>query len=68
MAAISLAWLKNRPGVTSVLIGARNLEQLQANLAALDLEVQADTLAELDDASRPAPMYPGWMVATQSGR
>ncbi len=68
MAAISLAWLKNRPGVTSVLIGARNLEQLKANLAALDLEVRADTLAELDDASRPAAMYPGWMVATQSGR
>ncbi len=68
MPAVALAWLKDRPGVTSVLIGARSLDQLKANLEALDLELDPASRAELDQVSAPPPMYPGWMIATQGGR
>ncbi|BCH62467.1 aldo/keto reductase (plasmid) [Agrobacterium vitis] len=49
--AVALAWLLNRPGVIAPLIGARSLAQLEANLAALDLQLSADDLSELDNAS-----------------
>ncbi len=55
---VALAWLLQRPTVTTVLTGASSAEQLEANLAALDLRLTGDQLARLDDVSaRPAP-YP----------
>jgi aryl-alcohol dehydrogenase (NADP+) len=56
---IALAWLQSRPGMTSVILGARTVEQLRDNLAAGDVELAAEQLAALDEASAPrVPDYP----------
>jgi aryl-alcohol dehydrogenase-like predicted oxidoreductase len=62
-ARVALAWLLDRPGVTSLVIGARNEEQLADNLAAADLELAADEVARLEEASRPPLLYPYWHQA-----
>jgi aryl-alcohol dehydrogenase-like predicted oxidoreductase len=53
MAQVSLAWVHDRPGVTSVLLGARTLEQLDQNLAAAGLHLTAEETDLLDAASDP---------------
>ena len=59
MASVALAWLVARPAVTSVILGARTTEQLEANLAAADLRLTADETDRLDAASDPgAADYP----------
>lgn len=61
MAAVSLNWAANRPSVTSVLIGARTLEQLKDNLTATDIVLTPEEHQRLTAAGGPPPMYPGWM-------
>jgi aryl-alcohol dehydrogenase-like predicted oxidoreductase len=51
MAEVALAWVTDRPGVTSTILGARTLEQLETNLAAADLHLDAEEIAALDAAS-----------------
>lgn len=59
MAQVALAWLLSRPQVSSVILGARTVEQLTDNLGAADVELTADELAALDTASDPgAADYP----------
>ena len=59
MAQVALAWLHDRPLVTSVILGARTLEQLHDNLGAAGLHLSAEETAKLDAASDPAPAdYP----------
>ncbi len=59
MAEVALSWLTARPGVTSTILGARTLEQLETNLASADLHLSQDETTLLDDASRPpAADYP----------
>lgn len=59
MAQVALAWLSDRPAVTSMILGARTLEQLDANIAAVDVELTDEETAFLDAASDPgAPDYP----------
>jgi len=59
MAQVALAWLVDRPMVTSVILGARTLEQLHDNLGAAGLHLNEDETARLDAASDPAPAdYP----------
>ncbi|MGV3731906.1 MAG: aldo/keto reductase [Microcella sp.] len=58
-ARVALAWLAHRPGVTSVILGARTAEQLADNLAAAGLELDAEHRTLLDEASAPeTPDYP----------
>jgi aryl-alcohol dehydrogenase-like predicted oxidoreductase len=64
-ARISLAWLLTKPVVTSVIIGAKRLDQLQDNLAATELRLTADEIKQLDDVSALPPEYPGWMLPFQ---
>jgi aryl-alcohol dehydrogenase-like predicted oxidoreductase len=66
-ARISLAWLLTKPIVTSVILGAKRLDQLQDNLAAVELELSEEEIKQLDEVSTLPPEYPGWMLATQSG-
>ena len=49
--AVSLAWLLARPGMTAPIIGANTVEQLQGSLAALDVDVTAEQLSTLNEAS-----------------
>ena len=65
VARIALSWIKDRPGVTSVIIGAKNLEQLHDNIACTQLQLAEDELKELNEISALAPEYPGWMVDRQ---
>jgi aryl-alcohol dehydrogenase-like predicted oxidoreductase len=59
-AQVALAWLLGRPGITSVIVGARTDEQLADNLAAATLELTADEHARLEAVSRPPLIYPFW--------
>jgi aryl-alcohol dehydrogenase-like predicted oxidoreductase len=59
-AQVALAWLLARPGITTVIVGARTEEQLADNLAAADLELTADEHARLERVSRPPLPYPFW--------
>jgi aryl-alcohol dehydrogenase-like predicted oxidoreductase len=58
---VALAWLLAQPAVTSVIIGARTLEQLTGNLAASDLQLAGPDLADLGEVSKPPSAYPNWI-------
>jgi aryl-alcohol dehydrogenase-like predicted oxidoreductase len=59
MAEVALAWVTDRPGVTSTILGARTVEQLETNLRAAELHLDATEIAALDEASDlHAPDYP----------
>ena len=59
MAEVALAWLAAQPRVSSVILGARTLGQLEDNLLSAELSLDADELTELDRISDPAPAdYP----------
>jgi aryl-alcohol dehydrogenase-like predicted oxidoreductase len=62
-AQVALAWLLGRPGVDSLVIGARTDEQLADNLAAAELTLSADERARLDQVSAPPLLYPYWHQA-----
>ena len=64
-ARVSLAWLLAKPVVSSVIIGAKRLDQLQDNIAAVDLKLTDEELKRLDEASVLPPEYPGWMLPFQ---
>jgi aryl-alcohol dehydrogenase-like predicted oxidoreductase len=61
-ARVALAWLLGRAAVSSVIIAARKIEQLEDNIAAVDLVLSADDVRLLDAASDPGIPYPKWMV------
>ncbi|MET0545457.1 MAG: aldo/keto reductase [Caulobacterales bacterium] len=67
VAGVALAWLLHKPWVTSVLIGARNTDQLSDNLAATRIKLTDEDMAALDAVSALPPEYPGWMLDFQSG-
>ena len=62
-AQVALAWLMGRPGVVSLIVGARTDEQLEDNLAAADLQLSDDERARLEEVSRPPLIYPHWHQA-----
>jgi aryl-alcohol dehydrogenase-like predicted oxidoreductase len=64
-ARLSLAWLLAKHVVTSVIISAKRLDQLQDNLAAVEITLTQDELWQLDEASALPPEYPEWMLASQ---
>jgi aryl-alcohol dehydrogenase-like predicted oxidoreductase len=66
MARVALAWLRLRPGVTSVIVGVRDLDQLEDDLGAAELELTPDELARLGAATMPDLPYPQWMIARQT--
>ena len=68
VAQIALAWLLHRPVVTSVIVGAKRVEQLEDNIAATRVVLTADDIAALEAASALPPEYPGWMFARQNYR
>jgi aryl-alcohol dehydrogenase-like predicted oxidoreductase len=59
-ARVALAWLLGRPGITTVIVGARTDEQLADNLAAAELKLSDDEAARLEEVSRPPLIYPFW--------
>ncbi len=66
VAQVALAWLLAQPGVTSIIIGANKMEQLEDNLKAADLRLTAEEVERLSQTTAPAPHYPQWMVERQN--
>jgi aryl-alcohol dehydrogenase-like predicted oxidoreductase len=62
-AQVALAWLLKRPGISSVIVGARTDEQLADNLKAAELELSDDEHSRLEEVSRPPLLYPYWHQA-----
>jgi aryl-alcohol dehydrogenase-like predicted oxidoreductase len=67
-AQVALAWLAGRPGVASIIIGARNEEQLKDNLAAASLTLTEDERKMLDDVSQQPLIYPYWHQLNAASR
>jgi aryl-alcohol dehydrogenase-like predicted oxidoreductase len=65
---VALAWLLRRPAVASVLLGVRRPQQLEDNLAAVDLELSDSEYERLDEVSRPDPGYPYRMIREYGAR
>jgi aryl-alcohol dehydrogenase-like predicted oxidoreductase len=65
IARIALAWLLSRKAVSTVIVGARTMEQLKDNLAATEITLNAEELETLDNVSRLPEEYPGWMLDRQ---
>lgn len=63
-ARVALAWVQAQPGVTSSIIGARTLEQLDDNLAALDLRLGPEHLSALDALSKPTLNFPAPFISS----
>ncbi|MEO5640524.1 MAG: aldo/keto reductase [Sphingomicrobium sp.] len=62
VAQVAVAWLLARPEVSSVILGASKMSQLDDNLGAVDVALSAEDVALLDAATATAPSYPGWMA------
>jgi aryl-alcohol dehydrogenase-like predicted oxidoreductase len=65
VAQIALAWLLSKPFVSTVIIGAKSMDQLRDNIAAARIELTAEEIKTLDEVSQLPPEYPGWMLAFQ---
>jgi aryl-alcohol dehydrogenase-like predicted oxidoreductase len=62
VAVLALAWLLHQPAVSTVIIGANKMEQLEDNLKSIDLRFTAEELEQLNKVSMLPPEYPGWML------
>ena len=65
VAAVALNWVIRQPAVTSTIIGAKNLQQLNDNIAAVNLQLAGEEINQLNEVSKLAAEYPGWMVNRQ---
>jgi aryl-alcohol dehydrogenase-like predicted oxidoreductase len=67
VAQLALAWLLKQPAVSSVIIGANKMEQLEDNLKSIEVQFTTDELRQLDEPSKLPPEYPGWMLEFTKG-
>ena len=67
VAEVALAWVRMQKGITSTIIGAKSVDQLNANVQSINLVLTADDLKKIDEVSALPKEYPGWMVERQSG-
>jgi aryl-alcohol dehydrogenase-like predicted oxidoreductase len=63
VAQIALAWLLSKPYVSTILLGASKLSQLEDNLGAANIQLSDQEVTELDALTAPAPLYPNWFQA-----
>ena len=63
VAQLSLAWLLHQQAVTTVIVGAKKVEQLQDNLKSVEVKFTDEELQKIDVVSKLSPEYPGWMLA-----
>ena len=68
MAQVALAWLRQRPVAVIPIIGARKVSQLQDNLASMDLNLSAEQVKTLDEASSIEPGFPYYLYSAQMTR
>jgi aryl-alcohol dehydrogenase-like predicted oxidoreductase len=65
VAQIALAWLLAKPFVTTVIIGAKSMDQLRDNIASTRVQLDDAEMKQLDEVSALPAEYPGWMLAYQ---
>lgn len=65
VARIALAWLLHQSHVTSVIVGAKTINQLDDSIGSIEVSLSPDELAELDAVSKLRPEYPAWMQRTR---
>jgi aryl-alcohol dehydrogenase-like predicted oxidoreductase len=65
VAQVALAWVRQQPGVTSTIIGAKRIEQLQDNIKSTEVQLSAEDLKKIDEVSALPSEYPQWMVERQ---
>lgn len=65
VAQLALAWLLHQRVVTTIIIGAKRVEQLNDNLGSVNVALTPDELKKLDEASKLPAEYPGWMFERQ---
>ncbi len=63
---VAIAWLLHQKVVTSVILGAKRVDQLEDNLGAAEVVLSGEELAALDTATALPAEYPGWMIGMQS--
>lgn len=63
---IALAWVRQQPGITSTIIGAKNIEQLNDNIKSIEIELSTSDLERIYTVSALTKEYPEWMVDRQS--
>jgi aryl-alcohol dehydrogenase-like predicted oxidoreductase len=63
IAQLALAWLLHQPVVSTVIIGAKKIDQLEDNLKSVDIQFTAEELKQLDEVSKLKPEYTDWMLA-----
>ncbi|HEY2581519.1 MAG TPA: aldo/keto reductase [Mucilaginibacter sp.] len=66
VAEIALAWVRLQKGITSTIIGAKNVEQLNANIKSTGVELSEGDLKKINEISALSREYPGWMAERQS--
>ena len=66
VAEIALAWIRLQKGITSTIIGAKNVDQLNANIKSTEIVLSENDLKKIDEISALPKEYPGWMVERQS--
>jgi aryl-alcohol dehydrogenase-like predicted oxidoreductase len=60
-AQVAIAWMLTKPFISSIIIGASKIEQLDDNLGAAELKLSVQEVEKLDGLTAPQPIYPGWM-------
>jgi len=64
-AQVALAWVRLQKGITSTIIGAKNIDQLKDNVSSTDVTLSNEDLKKIDEVSALPREYPGWMVERQ---
>jgi len=64
---VALSWLLHKKGVTSVIIGAKKMSQLEDNLGAAELELSVTEFNRIAEVTEPRQIYPQWMVKRMNG-
>jgi aryl-alcohol dehydrogenase-like predicted oxidoreductase len=67
VAGLALSWLIHQPAVTTVIIGANKMEQLEDNLKSVDITFSNEELEKLNQVSQLPAEYPGWMLEFTGG-
>lgn len=66
VAQLAIAWLLHQKPVTTVIIGAKKMDQLEDNLKAIEVQFNEEEMEKIDAISKLAREYPGWMIERQS--
>src|SRR3546814_7819206 len=66
VASVALAWILAKPFVMSVIIGAKNMEQLDQTIASTEMTIDAEDMASIHAVRALPSAYPGWMLERQN--